>query len=188
MPEIKNGNQTPENLKKLERLLRLARFHPRASFQAELLGRVRRGEKPAGSRWPSFLYGRMAAVLAGFAAVLGLILLQPGRRITVDRCCFDLDGGGIADDGASISGIGQRGPFHISVYEDRDGSGDLTAADIVRFERTGSPELAQLASPGIARIQHCCQDFDGEGPADDGIFVLVTPPDRVHTAAIYQLR
>lgn len=187
MPQIENDNQTPDHLKKLERLLRLARFNPRASFQAELLGRVRRGEKPAGSRRASFSPGRMAAVLAGLAAVFGFILLQPGSQITVDRCCFDLDGGGTADDGARISGL-QRGPFHISVYEDRDGSGDLTAPDIVRFERTGTPELALLASPGIARIQHCCQDFDGEGPADDGIFVLVTPPDRVHTAAIYQLR
>jgi hypothetical protein len=188
MPDIVNGNQTSEDLKKLERLLRLARFHPRESFQAELLGRVRRGEKPAGYRRPSLFSGRIAALLAGLAAILGLILLQPDGRITVDRCCFDLDGGGIADDGARISGVGQGGPFQISVYEDRDGSGDLTPSDIVRFERTGTPELAQLTSPGIAKIQHCCQDFDGEGPADDGIFVLVTPPDRVHSAAIYQLR
>jgi hypothetical protein len=36
--------------------------------------------------------------------------------------------------------------------------------------------------------QHCCLDFDGGGPADDGLLVIGVPPDRVMMAAIYERR
>jgi hypothetical protein len=35
-------------------------------------------------------------------------------------------------------------------------------------------------------IEHCCLDFDGGGPADDGLVVIGVPPDRVVMAAIYE--
>jgi hypothetical protein len=78
--------------------------------------------------------------------------------------------------------------YQLSVYEDLDGSGSLTSADIVRFKRVGTPKPEQFIPEGLTRIRYCCQDLDGGGPADDGIFVVATPPDRVHTAAIYELR
>jgi hypothetical protein len=188
-PKTRKGDDPlPEGLDQLDRLLRRVRFQPRASLGPELLGRLRRGEEPAISDRISVGWAWTGPLLAGFAALLALTLLGPNGRITVDRCCFDLDGGGTADDGARIVGGRNGRPSRISVYEDRDGSRDLTPADIVRFDRTGTPRLEQLGLPGKTKIQHCCQDLDGEGPADDGIFVLATPPDRVHTAAIYQLR
>jgi hypothetical protein len=34
--------------------------------------------------------------------------------------------------------------------------------------------------------EHCCVDFDGGGPADDGVLIIGVPPDRVLMAAIYE--
>jgi hypothetical protein len=179
--------EAPDELSQLDRTLRRVRFSPRSSLGAELAGRVRRGELPTattgvglGRWWP----GPLLAGLVGLAAVL---LLLPEGPVTVDRCCYDLDGGGIADDGAVV--VGERdGPVsRLRLYEDRDGSASFTPGDIMRYDRRGTVPEQPLTVTGT-RIQHCCQDLDGGGPPDDGIFVVATPPDRVHTAAIYQLR
>jgi hypothetical protein len=183
------GSHPPDALRKLDGLLRRIRFEPRASFEAELVGRVRRGEQPdlapgysaLRRLWP-------VALVAGLAAISAIVLLPPERRVTIDRCCYDLDGGGTADDGAWIVAQRDGRVYRLSVYEDRDGSGSLTPADTVRFARVGTPTPEQLIPPGLTRIRHCCQDLDGGGPADDGILVVATPPDRVHNAAIYELR
>jgi hypothetical protein len=117
-----------------------------------------------------------------------MVFLAPEPRVTIDKCCYDLDGGGTADDGALILAEPDGRVHRLSVYEDRDGSGSLTSADIMRFDRAGPPTPEHLIPAGPTRIRHCCQDLDGGGPADDGILVVATPPDRVHTAAIYELR
>jgi hypothetical protein len=186
---IQNGDPQPsEDLGDLGRLLRRVRFQPRASLGAELLGRVRRGEQPTlESR--HFLFRRLwpGPLMAAVAAILAIVFLVPDR-VTVDRCCYDLDGGGTSDDGTLIVAERDGRVYRLSVYEDLDGSSSLTPADIVRYDRRGTPSPDQLLPAGRTRIQHCCQDLDGGGPADDGILVLATPPDRVHTAAIYQLR
>jgi hypothetical protein len=39
---------------------------------------------------------------------------------------------------------------------------------------------------GLVTFEHCCLDFDGGGPADDGLLVIGVPPDRVVMAAIYE--
>jgi hypothetical protein len=173
----------------LDSLLRRVRFVPRASFGAELVGRVRRGEQPtleSGYSAPRRFW--TALLLAGLAAILAVVMLAPESRVTVDRCCYDLDGGGTADDGTLIVARRDGRVYQLSVYEDLDGSGSLTSADIVRFKRVGTPKPEQFIPEGLTRIRYCCQDLDGGGPADDGIFVVATPPDRVHTAAIYELR
>jgi hypothetical protein len=41
---------------------------------------------------------------------------------------------------------------------------------------------------GLTTFRHCCLDYDGGGPPDDGILVIAAPPDRIHAAAIYELR
>ncbi len=42
------------------------------------------------------------------------------------------------------------------------------------------------SAAGLVTIEHCCVDFDGGGPADDGLVVIGVPPDRVVMAAIYE--
>lgn len=181
--------ETPEDVRELDRTLRHVRFRPRASFGAELMGRLRRGEQPSlpgqhrgsGRTW-------LGALAAGLAAAAAVLLVLPSGHVTVDRCCFDLDGGGTADDGALVVGERDGRVTRLLVYEDRDGSASLTPADIMRYERRGSPAPQHVPTTDQTRIQHCCEDLDGGGPADDGIVVFATPPDHVHTAAIYQLR
>lgn len=153
------------------------------------MGRVRRGEKPdPRSRHSAFRRLWAVPLLVGLAAVLAIVFLDPEPPVTVDRCCYDLDGGGTADDGAFVIAQRDGRVYRLSVYEDRDGSGTLTPADIVRFERGGMPLLDQFVPTGLVSIRHCCHDLDGGGPPDDGILVHTTPPDRVHSAGIYELR
>jgi hypothetical protein len=179
--------QPPRDLDQLHNLLRRVRFKPRASLGAEVLGRVRRGESPARQAGTPKLHRVWPASLLA-SAIVAIVLLAPERKVTVDRCCYDLDGGGAADDGAWIVAHRDGKVHRLAVYEDRDGSRSLTPADTIRFERVGMPTAEQLISPPLTRIRHCCQDLDGGGPPDDALLVVVTPPDRVHDAAIYQLR
>jgi hypothetical protein len=181
--------QPPEDLDQLHSLLRRVRFKPRASLGAEVLGRVRRGEQPV-LEAGSFRLNRLwpVSLLASISAIVAIVLLAPEPRVTVDRCCYDLDGGGTADDGAWIVAQRDGKVYRLAVYEDRDGSRSLTPADTIRFERVGMPTAEQLISPPLTRIRHCCHDLDGGGPPDDALLVVATPPDRVHDAAIYELR
>jgi hypothetical protein len=182
------SDSTRSQLQQLDRLLRRVRFTPRNSLGPELAGRIRRGEQPSLRQRALIRRVGLAPLLAGLATVLAAVYLVPAQPITIDRCCYDLDGGGSADDGALIVGERDGRVFRLSVYEDLDSSGTLTPGDIVRYQRAGAPAAAPLLVTGTMKIQHCCQDFDGGGPPDDGILVIATPPNRVHTAAIYQLR
>lgn len=182
------GQTPPEDVREIDQLLQRVRFQPRDSLEPELLGRAGRGELPQLTARRSSFGRVVAGVLAmGAVVVLGLWGVAGDNPVQIDRCCYDLDGGGVADDGALI--IAERdGRVHrLSVYEDRDGSGTLSSADTVRLDRTDAPVLQELP-PGLTRIRHCCQDFDGGGPPDDELLVVATPPDQVHTAAIYELR
>jgi hypothetical protein len=181
--------QPPKDVQDVDRLLRQVRFQPRSSLEPELRRRLAAGEPPQLKSTPSMLRRLGPATLAlGAAVALILLFLGPERQVVIDRCCYDLDGGGPADDGALV--IAERnGRVHrLSVYEDRDASGTLTPADTVRLERTSAPRHEELFPAGRTRIRHCCQDFDGGGPPDDELLVIATPPDQVHTAAIYELR
>jgi hypothetical protein len=181
--------QPPADVQEVDRLLRQVRFQPRNSLEPELLRRVSRGEPPQLKPGPS-RFRRLApiALALGIAAALGLWSITPEKPMVIDRCCYDLDGGGLADDGALIIADRNGRVHRLSVYEDRDASGTLTLADTVRLERTGAPIPEEFLAAGLTRIRHCCQDFDGGGPPDDELLVIATPPDRVHTAAIYELR
>jgi hypothetical protein len=106
--------------------------------------------------------------------------------VTVDRCCYDLDGGGDDDDGVLILAERDDRVHRLRVYEDRDGSRSFTPADLVRLDRGATPAVHGLAGKGIVTIERCCLDFDGGGPDDDGLLVIGVPPDRVIMAAIYE--
>lgn len=181
--------EMPDNLRDLDRKLRSVRFGPRASFGPELLGRIRRGEQlPPGpsSHWRRLWQGSL--VLTGFAAAAGIAFFVPEGPVTIDRCCYDLDGGGVPDDGVQVVAQRDGKVYRLSIYEDRDRSGNHTTQDIIRLDRTGRPVLEEVTPAGLTTIRHCCQDLDGGGTPDDGVVVSGWPPDRVFTAAIYELR
>ena len=128
---------------------------------------------------------------AGLAAALaflivGLPSLAAPAVVTIDRCCFDLDGGGVADDGVRIQARRDAEVQRLWVYEDADHSGGLTPGDVVRLERGRTPVLAEAGLAGLVTLERCCLDFDGGGPADDGLLVIGVPPDRVVLAAIFE--
>ena len=201
---IPDGREPPADVRELNGLLRAIRFEPRASLGAEVEGRLRRGEAPGASPTRSpwgarrgllpALTGRalLGAALAGVVllVMLGLAHLSGGvtsRPVTIDRCCFDLDGGGEADDGVRVLAGRDARVRRLAVYEDRDHSGGFTAADLLRFG-SGAPWLGGPPPADLVTIRHCCLDFDGGGPRDDGLLVVGAPPDRVVMAAIYELR
>jgi hypothetical protein len=176
----------PPELRELESALRGVGFEPRASLGPEIVGRLRRGE-PEGSIAVRRRRPMLAALVAGLtaAAAVGLAIRQPAS-VTVDRCCYDLDGGGDADDGVVVLAQRNARVHRLRIYEDLDRSGAFSEGDVVRLERGGSPAMHRAASQGLVTIEHCCLDFDGGGPADDGLVVIGVPPDRVVMAAIYE--
>jgi hypothetical protein len=179
--------EMPDDLRELDRQLRSVRFGSRASFGPELLGRLRRGDTPHGSR-KGFRRHLLAAAVVVLSAggALALANLGAGGAVTVDRCCYDLDGGGDADDGILVLAERDARVHRLRVYEDRDGSGSYTPADLVRLDRRGVPAVHGLAGARVVTIERCCLDFDGGGPDDDGLLVIGVPPDRVLMAAIYE--
>ena len=181
-------SQLPHDLRDLDRALRAVRFEPRASLGPEIAGRAGRGESPrARPRRGRRGLAAAVALAAGLAAVwIGLPVLRRGSPVTVDRCCYDLDGGGAADDGIRVVAHRDAEVQRLWIYEDRDRSGGLTPGDVVRLERGGAPALAETGTGGLVTREHCCVDFDGGGPADDGLLIIGVPPDRVLMAAIYE--
>lgn len=177
----------PPELEEMDRALRGVGFRPRASLGPEVLGRLRRGERSKGAVSPRRRRPALAAVAAALVLAAGaaLTLRAPGG-VVVDRCCYDLDGGGDADDGVVVIGQRDAQVHQLRIYEDLDGSGGFTAGDLIRLDRGGSPAMHEASAAGLVTIEHCCLDFDGGGPADDGLLVLGVPPDRVVMAAIYE--
>jgi hypothetical protein len=179
----------PPDLSDLDRALGGVRFEARASLGPEIEGRVRRGEGIADrARRLRFLrtaWG-MAALALGAVLVAGVLLAQ--RPVTIDRCCFDLDGGGPADDGVTLVADRDAKVHHLRLYEDHDHSGAFSSGDVIRLDRGELPSILAGARARVVTTEHCCLDFDGGGPRDDGLLVMSVPPDRVVMAAIYERR
>jgi hypothetical protein len=131
-----------------------------------------------------FAAGALAAGLGAVALAGPTLTRHP--EVTVDRCCWDLDGGGQADDGVRVVARRDAEVRRLWVYEDADHSGGLTGADVVRLERGAAPALTASGVPGLVTRERCCLDFDGGGPADDGVLVIGAPPDRIVMAAIFE--
>jgi hypothetical protein len=180
----------PDALRGLDRRLQDLRFEPRASLGPEILGRWRRGEwpgpSPADRRTPFVALAGLGALVC-LSAVLWLLVLEPGRLVTVDRCCQDLDGGGDADDGIVVTSHKGVTVRYLKIYEDLDRSGGYTPGDAVRFLREGVPVLAGPFE-GTRTAEFCCMDYDGGGASDDALVVMGRPPDRISMAAIYEHR
>lgn len=171
----------------LDRELRQVAFRPRASLGPEILGRLRSGERPTGAGAPGRRSRRLTAIAAALVvATAGALALHMPGTVVVDRCCYDLDGGGEADDGVVVLAGRDARVHQLRIYEDLDASGSFTQGDLVRLDRGGSPAMHRASTDGLVTIEHCCLDFDGGGPADDGLVVIGVPPDRVVMAAIYE--
>jgi hypothetical protein len=184
---VSEDRKTPPELAEMDRDLRGIRFQPRASLGPELLGRLRRGEGSKGAAPPRRRRPALAALAAVLVALVGTALaLRGSGNVVVDRCCYDLDGGGETDDGVVVFAERDAKVHQLRIYEDLDGSASFTPGDLVRLERGGTPAMQEASAAGLVTIEHCCLDFDGGGPADDGLLILGVPPDRVVMAAIYE--
>lgn len=190
----------PAPLRDLDAELRQLRFEPRASLGPEIEGRWRAGERPPPPI--GVVRGTLATLrrrpdlqrLVGVAATLAILtafaargLLGPAARAAVvDRCCVNLDGQTDADDGLVVETVGGDQVRRLFVYEDRDGDGRYSAGDQISFDRTGAPVLAPSAADGLTAQRFCCVDYDGGGPADDGLLVVNRPGGGIVLAAIYE--
>ncbi len=176
----------PPELAEIDKALRGVGFRPRASLGPELLGRLRRGERSKGAVSPRRNRPALAAAAALILAIGTALALRAPGPVVVDRCCYDLDGGVDADDGVILVAERDAKVRELRIYEDLDDSRTFSAGDLVRLERGESPSMQEASVDGLVTFEHCCLDFDGGGPADDGLIVLGVPPDRVVMAAIYE--
>lgn len=200
----------PASIRGLDESLRRVQFEPRASLGPEVFGRCRRGEQSKGAaqlRWrrPALQLSSGIAALGALAAIglgahqrpipAGALRADGGssstapapRETRVDRCCFDLDGGGRADDGIAVivDRAEQAAIRRIEVYEDRDKSKSLSDGDLIRFTR-GPRLIVDSPLPANLRTrQFCCGDYDGDGTIDEGVLVVSRPPDRVVLIGLY---
>ena len=114
--------------------------------------------------------------------------IAPTSVTVLDRCCVDLDGGGLKDDGIRVLARADETVVEVTIYEDRDGDGGLSPGDPVRLT-PGTDGRARGPLPsGTITIDLCCEDYDAGGPADDGLFLINVPPDRILLAALYEDR
>jgi hypothetical protein len=190
MSESPRPDPVPDELRDLDAALRAARFEPRASFAPELLGRIRRGELPAEPpprMVPRWGVGAGIAAALALTAASGAWMWQHRAYVTTDRCCSDLDGGTAGDDGVVVRRHPGEPVAQIIVYEDLDHSHSFTPADAIRIVRGPNP-LAQapVLDRSLATTWHCCADYDGDGPDDDGVMVVGVPPDKVMMVALYE--
>ena len=174
----------PAELRQLDQALAGIRFRPRDNLGTEIAGRARAGgapeERPSGfpRRLPLLAACLAGLVLAGWAGWTRTL-------VTVDRCCYDLDGGSERDDGVLVLARRNEEIRRLAVYEDRDGSRSYSEGDVLRFSRGPVPTVLE-ATGDLVTTQHCCLDFDGGGPEDDGLLVVGVPPDRVMMVAVYE--
>ena len=183
--------EMPDELRSLDEKLRAVRFRSAGSLEPELLGRLRRGDSPQTTAFVTwrrhFAPAAVALLTAGAALAFAGFIPMPGRAVvTVDRCCYDLDGGGPADDGVLVLAERDSKIHRLRVYEDLDGSRTFTPGDLVRLDRGEKPAILSTGGEGVVTTERCCLDFDGGGPDDDGLLVIGVPPNRVLMAAIYE--
>lgn len=189
----------PEELWELDRTLDVIRFRPHPALGERIVARSRgEGGSGSGGRMPGA--GRVVVAAVGALAIAGLLWLtglRPGARspefaspatIVLDRCCVDLDGGGVADDGIRVIARADETVVEVTIYEDRDGDGRFSTGDAARFAPGTTGNARGPLPTGAITLDLCCGDYDGGGPADDGLFLINVPPDRILLTALYEDR
>lgn len=184
---MSHQDDLPPDIESLDRRLSEIHFRPRASLGAEIEGRLRRGERPRRGPYLALRTRWLAGLAASLLLLTGLALyLRPAASVVVDRCCYDLDGGGIEDDGVLVVAERDARVHRLQVYEDRDHSRHSSAGDLIRLDRGGEVAMGSDSAEGLVTTRHCCIDLDGGGASDDALLVIGVPPDRVVMAAIYE--
>lgn len=79
------------------------------------------------------------------------------------------------------TGAGDRPPFWRRVR-------GLAAAMVLVGLGLSVVGLVALRAPALLSVDHCCQDFDGGGDADDGLLVLSRKGSEVQRLSIYEDR
>lgn len=181
-----DGRTPADELRVLERSLAGIRFRPRQGLGAELAGRAARSEESAAPALSPRHRSRVAAAAGALVVLLAAWIGWNARVVTVDRCCYDLDGGSDHDDGVLVVVRRNHDVRRLAVYEDRDSSRSFTGGDHLRFSRGAEPTLLDPQFAELVTTRHCCLDFDGGGSNDDGVLVVAVPPDRVMMAALYE--
>ncbi len=206
----RGGDGGRDDIRELDETLGAVRFTPRLSLEAEIFGRLQQKRSSTAAARSSrirshlLIAGRHGTVVWSSATIAAAALLiwwagaglWTGEgtlatgvgEVTLDHCCSDLDGGGEADDGVLIQAGEDESVLRLAIYEDRDGSGDYTPADIIRAGPDSPRSTVGPLPRGSITQDHCCRDFDAGGPADDGILLVSVPPDRVLMAAVYEDR
>jgi hypothetical protein len=189
-------DRLPAELEALDAALRAIELKPRASLGPEIAGRLAAGEgmRPAAGGGMPRPRVRVAAAAAVLILATSLMWggLEPGPDLreetsTIDRCCQDLDGGGVADDGILVESIKGEKVSHLVVYEDQAHQGRWTPANVVRYERRGSSPAFRAPRPvaGMKVHQFCCGDYDGGTDHDDGVIVILSDSNDVLMAAVF---
>jgi hypothetical protein len=111
-----------------------------------------------------------------------------------DLCCWDLDGGGPADDGVLAVVLPREQVVALTIYEDGNGSGGLSDRDPIRYASSpagssrwaagGWADAAGDAAP-LAVRDFCCADHDLGGPADDGV-LTISAADVIRRVLLYE--
>jgi hypothetical protein len=183
---------TPPELVAIEERLRAMVFEPRASLGPEVVGRIARGDEPKvwappPPQWPKLAVAGILILVGAAGLAAYAIRGLPGKFVTIDRCCWDLDGGGAPDDGVVITAAPGGVVVHLVVYEDRDGSRSFTPGDVTRLDRGANAAIGSAGLGAVVTGRICCFDLDGQGPADDGLLVLGHPPDQIVLAGLYEV-
>jgi hypothetical protein len=94
-----------------------------------------------------------------------------------DLCCWDLDGEGPADDGVFAVVLPGEHVVAVTIYEDGNGNGSLSALDPIRYASSSAAPDAWAAAgwpeAGVRIVRDvCCADHDLGGPADDGVLTV----------------
>lgn len=170
----------PDDVRELDRLLSSIRFEPRASLGPELQGRLRRGGEPPGGDerhlWQVLELGAIALALCLAIFLLWATLPGTAHGQVVDQCCFELAGGGVADDGVLVEANPDESARRLTIYEDLDGSRSFTKGDLIRFTRGAAPVLQEPFDIALTAFHHCCRDYDGGGRRTTGCWCWACRP------------
>lgn len=80
----------------------------------------------------------LCAVVVGFTGIALPASSSAEEVKIVDKCCFDLDGGGERDDGIFVISRGGTEILVAIIYEDPDRDKNFDARDIVRAVAVGT--------------------------------------------------
>lgn len=193
------GRDVPPRLRSLDADLRSVRFRPRDDLEDEVLGRVARARRERRTA-PLGGWLRDAGAAAAVLAMVGLLGLL--ERAGAGRATVGSAGETSATAAPHISGgwAMQWGPdarvLALGPPAERRSAGDreLRCGRVesrIRCRGVAPEAIPSPADPGGSGAvlrDFCCLDYDGGGPADDGVRVVAGRDETVLDFWIYEDR